>query len=137
MLPIRTEDAIIRPLLRIRDVMERGALYGLAAVPLLGVASLFVGDHHDRTTFLAVAGGLAGAMAAVGILIGLFFWWACEGDVRRCRDWHTVESQAGPVTVAAPVLLRVGVLALVLFPGAFGLYHLVDGAGYDGWLYGD
>ncbi|MEU6474496.1 DUF6336 family protein [Streptomyces massasporeus] len=134
---MRTEDAFIRPLLRIRDVMARGALYGLAAVPLLGMASLCVGDHHDRTTFLAVAGGLAGAMAAVGILIGLFFWWACEGDVRRCRDWHTLEGQAGPVTVAAPVLLRVGVLALVLFPGAFGLHHWVDGAGYDSWLYGD
>ncbi|MEV7068863.1 DUF6336 family protein [Streptomyces collinus] len=47
---MRTEDAIIRPLLRTRDVAARGASYGLAAVPLLGVASLFVGDHHDRTT---------------------------------------------------------------------------------------
>jgi hypothetical protein len=89
--------------------------------PLLGVASLFVGDHHDRTTFLAVAGGFAAAMAVVGILIGLFFWWACAGDIRRCRDWRTVRGQAGPVTVAAPVLLRIGVLALVLFPGALGL----------------
>jgi hypothetical protein len=134
---MRTEDAIIRPLLRIRDVAARGALYGLAAVPLLEAASLFVGDHHGRTTFLAVTGGFAAAVAVVGILIGLFFWWACGGDIRRCRDWHTVRGQAGPVTVAAPVLLRIGVLALVLFPGAFGLYHLVDGAGYDSWLYGD
>ncbi|MGW0476249.1 DUF6336 family protein [Streptomyces coeruleorubidus] len=38
---------------------------------------------------------------------------------------------------AAPVLLRVGVLALVLFPGAFGLHYLVDGAEYGSWLYGD
>lgn len=133
---MRTEDAIIRPLLRIRDVAARGALYGLAAVPLLGAASLSV-DHHDRTTFLAVAGGFAAAVAVVGILIGLFFWWACGGDIRRCRDWRTVRGQAGPVTVAAPVLLRIGMLALVLFPGAFGLYHLVDGAGYDSRLYGD
>ncbi|GGR60069.1 DUF6336 family protein [Streptomyces griseomycini] len=106
-------------------------------MPLLGAASLFVGDHHDRMTFLAVAGGFAAAVAVVGILIGPFFWWACGGDIRRCRDWRTVRGQAGPVTVAAPVLLRIGVLALVLFPGAFGLYHLVDGAGYDSWLYGD
>ncbi|MEU4490019.1 DUF6336 family protein [Streptomyces purpurascens] len=134
---MRTEDAITRPLLRIRDVAARGALYGLAAVPLLGVASLSFGDHHDRTTFLAVAGGFAAAMAAVGILIGLFFWWACGGDIRRCRDWRTVKGQAGPVTVAAPVLLRVGVLALVLCPGAFGLHFLVDGAEYSSWLYGD
>ncbi|MEU3895193.1 DUF6336 family protein [Streptomyces sp. NPDC045251] len=134
---MRTEDAIIQPLLRSRDVAARGALYGVAAVPLLGAASLFVGDHHDRTTFLAVIGGFAAAMAVVGILVGLFFWWACGGDIRRCRDWRTIRGQAGPVTVAAPVVLRIGVLALVLFSGAFGLYHLVDGAGYDSWLYGD
>ncbi|MET9760059.1 DUF6336 family protein [Streptomyces sp. NPDC006372] len=133
---MRTEDAVIRPLLRIRDVAARGALYGLAAVPLLGVVSLFVGDHHDRTTFLGVVGLFAAFTAVVGILIGLFFWWACGGDIRRCRDWHTVTGQAGPVTVAAPVLLRIGVLALVLFPGAFGLHHLVDSAAYDSWLYG-
>jgi hypothetical protein len=134
---MRTEDAIIRPLLRIRDVAARGALYGLAAVPLFGVASLFFGDHHDRTTFLAVVGLFAAAMAVVGILIGLFFWWACGGDIRRCRDWHTVSGQAGPVTVAAPVLLRIGVLSMVLLPGAFGLHHLVDSAEYDSWLYGN
>jgi hypothetical protein len=93
--------------------------------------------HHDRTTFLGVVGLFAAFTAVVGMLIGLFFWWACGGDIRRCRDWHTVTGQAGPVTVAAPVLLRLGVLALVLFPGAFGLHHLVDGAAYDSWLYGD
>ncbi|MFF8934575.1 DUF6336 family protein [Streptomyces paradoxus] len=114
---MRTEDAIIRPLLRIRDVVARGALYGLAAVPLLGVASLFVGDHHDRRAFLGVVGLLAAFVAVMGILLGFFFWWTCEGDIRRCRDWHTVTGQAGPITVAAPVLLRVGVLALVLLPG--------------------
>lgn len=133
---MRTEDAIIRPLLRIRDVAARGGLYGLAAVPLVGVASLFVGDHHDRRTFLGVVGLVAAFIAVVGILLGLFFWWTCEGDVRRCRDWHTVTGQAGPVLVAAPVLLRAGVLALVLCPGAFGLHYLVDGAEYGSWLYG-
>lgn len=59
------------------------------------------------------------------------------GDIRRCRDWHTVTGKAGPVTVAAPVLLRVGVLALVLFPGVFGLHFLVDGIEYGSWLYGN
>ncbi|MDG9711344.1 DUF6336 family protein [Streptomyces sp. DH10] len=134
---MRTEDAIIRPLLRIREVAAHGALYGLAAVPLLGVASLFVGDHHDRRTFLGVVGLFAVFVAVVGILLGLFFWWTCGGDIRRCRDWRTVRGQAGPVTVAAPVLLRIGVLALVLFPGAFGLHFLVDGAEYGSWLYGN
>lgn len=134
---MRTEDAITRPMLRIRDVAARGALYGLAAVPLLGMASLFVGDHHDRRTFLGVVGLVAAFIAVVGILLGLVFWSACGGDIRRCRDWHTVTGQAGPITVAAPVLLRVGALALVLCPGAFGLHFLVDGAEYGSWLYGD
>ncbi|MFH8902755.1 DUF6336 family protein [Streptomyces coeruleorubidus] len=40
------------------DVAARRALCGLAAVPLLGVASLFVGDHYDRRTFLAVVARL-------------------------------------------------------------------------------
>ncbi|KOX02216.1 hypothetical protein ADK65_08510 [Streptomyces sp. NRRL B-1140] len=133
---MRTEDPIIQPLLRIRDVAARGALYGLAAVPLLGVASLFVGDHNDRRTFLGVVGLLAAFLVGVGILLGLFFWWACRPDIRRCRDWHTVTGQGGPITVAAPVLLRVGVSALVLLPGAFGLHFLVEGAEYGSWLYG-
>ncbi|MEU3891889.1 DUF6336 family protein [Streptomyces sp. NPDC029041] len=63
-------------------------------------------------------------------------WRTCGPDIRRCRDWHTVTGQAGPITVAAPVLLRVGVSALVLLPGAFGLHFLVDGAEYGSWLYG-
>ncbi|MFF8833464.1 DUF6336 family protein [Streptomyces sp. NPDC015131] len=133
---MHSEAEIVRPLLRLRDVAARGALYGLAAVPLLGAGALFVGDHHDRMTFLAVVGGFSASLAAFGIVIGLFFWWACGGDIRRCRDWRTVRSQSASVTVAAPVLLRLGVLALVLFPGAFGLYHLVDAAGYDSRLYG-
>lgn len=74
---MRTEDAIVGPLLRIRDVAARGALYGLVAVPLLGVASLFVGDHHDRGTFLVVLGLLAAFLTVVGILLWLFFWWTC------------------------------------------------------------
>ncbi|CAL9660798.1 DUF6336 family protein [Streptomyces sp. enrichment culture] len=61
---------------------------------------------------------------------------ACGGDIRRCRDWHTVTGQAGPVTVAAPVLVRAGVLALVLCPGAFGLHFLVDNSEYGGFWYG-
>ncbi|MEV3987494.1 DUF6336 family protein [Streptomyces sp. NPDC049837] len=131
------EDQITQPLLRFRDVVARGALYGLAAVPLLGVASLFVADHHDRMTFLAVVAGFAASLAGTAILFGLFFWWACGGDIRRCRDWRTIKGQSDSLTVAAPVMVRLGVLALVLFPGAVGLYHLVDGAGYGTLLYGD
>jgi hypothetical protein len=28
-------------------------------------------------TFLAVVGGFAASLAAVGIVFGLFFWWTC------------------------------------------------------------
>jgi NhaP-type Na+/H+ or K+/H+ antiporter len=133
---MRAQDEIARPLLRLRDVVARGALAGLAAVPLLGALSLCAGDHHDRETFLAVVGGFAASLAGVGILFGLFLWWASQGDIRRCRDWRTVKNQSDAVTVAAPVMLRLGASALVLFPGAVGLYHLVDEAPYGSWLYG-
>jgi hypothetical protein len=130
------QDEITQPPLRLRGVAARGVLYGLVAVPLLGALSLFVADHYDRMTFLAVVGAFAASLAAVGILFGLFFWWTCGGDIRRCRDWRTVRSQTQAVTIAAPVLVRLGLVALVLFPGAVGLYHLVDSAGYDSWLHG-
>ncbi|QGV77879.1 DUF6336 family protein [Streptomyces ficellus] len=133
---MNSERRITTPPLRLRDVVGRGALYGLVSVPVLGIGSLFVTDHHDRTTFLAVAGGFAASMAAVCLLFGLFFWWTCGGDIRRCRDWRTIKGQTEHLTVAAPVMVRIGVLALVLFPGAFGLYHLVDAAAYDSWLHG-
>ncbi|MEU4466313.1 DUF6336 family protein [Streptomyces sp. NPDC024017] len=64
----------MRPLLRMRDVAACGALYGLAAVPLLGVISLFVGDHHDRRMFPGVVGLAAAFIAVVGTLLELFFW---------------------------------------------------------------
>lgn len=126
---MRTENSIIQPLLRLREVATRGALYGLAAIPLLAVACLCVSDHHDRRTFPGVVGFLAAFMAVTATPVGLLFWWACGGDIRRCRDWHTV-------TVAAPVLVRAGVLALVLCPGVFGLHFLVDNSEYGGFWYG-
>ncbi|RST10172.1 hypothetical protein E2C00_18450 [Streptomyces sp. WAC05374] len=130
------ENEITQPLLRFRDVVARGALYGVAAVPLLGVASLFVADHNDRETFIAVVGGFALSLAAVSSVFGLFLWWASGGDIRRCRDWRTIRGQSESITVAAPVMVRLGVLGLVMFPGAFGLYHLVDAAEYGSVLYG-
>ncbi|MEU8828426.1 DUF6336 family protein [Streptomyces sp. NPDC048636] len=130
------EDGIHLPRLRFRDVVLRGVLYGLAAIPLVAIGSLGVSDHHERMTFLAVTGGFAMVGGGVFTVAGLGLWAACGGDIRRCRDWRTITGQAGSATVAAPVLVRVGVLALVLFPGAFGLYHLVDSADYDSWFHG-
>nr|WP_272923045.1 DUF6336 family protein [Streptomyces sp. SID5464] len=104
---------------------------------MFGVASLFLGGHGGRRMFLAVVGLCAAFIAVVGTLPGLFLWWFRGGEVRRCCDWRTVRGRAGPLSVGAPVLMRVGVPALVLFPGVFGLHYLVGGAGYGSWLYGD
>lgn len=114
----------------------RGALYGRVAVPPLGGVSLFVADHHDRMTFLAVVGAFATSSAVVANLFGLLLQWTRGGDIRRCGDWRTVRGQPDSATVVAPVLVRFGAPALVLFPGAFGLYHLVDAAAYDSRLHG-
>ncbi|NGO10180.1 hypothetical protein G5C60_21955 [Streptomyces sp. HC44] len=124
------------PRLRFKGVVVRGAVQGIAAVALLCVGALFVADHHDRETFLAVVAGFSMVFAGVGIVVGGGFWAACSGDIRRLRDWRTITGQSESVTIVAPVFLRAGVLALVLFPGALGLYHLVDNAAYDSWLYG-
>ncbi|MGY0061667.1 DUF6336 family protein [Streptomyces sp. LZ34] len=54
------------------------------------------------------------------------------------RPWtrRTVTGQTESVTVAAPVLVRCGVVGLVLAPVALWLYGVVDEAAYDSWLYG-
>ncbi|WP_225858714.1 DUF6336 family protein [Streptomyces albicerus] len=133
---VTDEDGVRLPRLRFKDVVVRGAVQGIAAVVLLFVGMFFVADHHDRETFLAVVGGFSAVFAGTGIVFGGFFWAVCAGDIRRWRDWRTITGQTGGVMIMAPVLVRSGVLALVLFPGALGLYHLVDNAAYDSWLYG-
>ncbi|MGY0061674.1 DUF6336 family protein [Streptomyces sp. LZ34] len=130
------ESGIIEPRLRLRDVLLRGALYGLAAVPVLMVAMWFVADHHDRMEFLAVAGGLSLVFGGGFLLFGFFFWSVCGGDIRRWRDWRTVTGQTEGVTIVAPAMVRCGVVGLVLAPVAIWLYGVVDEAAYDSWLYG-
>ncbi|WP_461020639.1 DUF6336 family protein [Streptomyces daliensis] len=132
----KDEDGVRLPRLRFREVVVRGAVQGVAAVVPLAVSMFFVTDHHDRETFLAVVAGFAMVFAGVGIVFGIFFWTACGGDIRRWRDIRTITGQYEAVTIMAPALVRAGVLALVLFPCALGLYHLVDAAAYDSWLYG-
>ncbi|MEU0368660.1 DUF6336 family protein [Streptomyces sp. NPDC006283] len=134
--PTTDEDGVRLPRLRFKDVVVRGAVHGVAAVVLLAVGSLLVADHHDRETFVAVIGGFSMVGAGVCLVFGGFFWAVSGRDVRRWRDWRTIKGQTEGVTVMGPALVRTGVLALVLFPGAYGLYHLIDIAPYDSFLYG-
>ncbi|MFD0415261.1 DUF6336 family protein [Streptomyces sp. NPDC127108] len=132
----RDEDGVLLPRLRFLNVLVRGTLYGVAGnvVPLVGLG--LVEDHAERRTFLAVVSGLGLIAGAFCLLVGLFFWSACGSDVRRWRDLRTITGQTEAVTVMAPALVRLGMTGLLLFPGAYGLYHLVDNAAYDSWLYG-
>jgi hypothetical protein len=108
----------------------RGAAYGIAAIVVLAGAMPLVTDHHDREMFLSVVAGLSAVLAGVGIVVGAFFRAVCSGDIRRRRDWRTLAGRADAVTIMAPALVRTGVLTLVLFPGALGLYHVVDAVAY-------
>ncbi|PZT69533.1 hypothetical protein DN402_23565 [Streptomyces sp. SW4] len=132
----RDEEGVLLPRLRLRDVLLRGVLFGLGAVVVMTVAALCVRDHHDREEFLAVVGGLCLVCGGALLLIGLFFWSACSGDIRRWRDWRTVTGQFEAPTVVAPALVRLGTLALVVAPAALGLYDLVDQADHGSWLHG-
>lgn len=129
-------NGISQPRLRLRDVLGRGVLYGLAAIAVLVIAMWCVSDHHDREEFLAVVGGMALVFGGVFFLFGAFFWWMCFGDIRRWRDWRSVTGRYEGITIMAPAMVRCGVTALVLAPAAMGLYGLVDEAAYDSWLYG-
>lgn len=131
------EDGVLAPRLRLGEVVLRGALFGLCAVPVVSVPMLFVSDHSDRVDFLGVVGILSLLSAGVFLFVGRFFWLVCMGDIRRCRDWRTVTGQSSAPTVAAPVLARLGTLVLVLGPAALGLSDLVDRASFDSWLYVD
>ncbi|MFD7501110.1 DUF6336 family protein [Streptomyces sp. NPDC059850] len=127
---------IIEPRLRIRDVLLRGALHGLASIVVLLIAMWCVGDHNDREEFLAVVGGIALVFGGVFALFGAFLWACCRGDIRRWRDVRSVTSQYEGATIMAPAMVRCGVMALVLAPAAMGLYGVVDEAAYGSWLYG-
>ncbi|MFJ8085884.1 DUF6336 family protein [Streptomyces sp. NPDC096205] len=131
----RDDEGVLSPRLRLGNVVLRGAMFGAVGAVVAAMAALVVGDHHDRMEFLAVVGGLCLVGGGFFLLIGLYFWSACGGDIRRVRDWRSVTSQFDGPTLVAPVLVRLGALALVVAPAAFGLYDLVDGASYGSWLY--
>ncbi|MEV7886705.1 DUF6336 family protein [Streptomyces sp. NPDC002817] len=130
------EDGVRMPRLRLRDVVRRGALFGLGAAAVLTVGMLFIADNHDRTEFLSVVGGISLVLALVQLVFGALLWAVAGGDVRRWRDAKTVTRQTGAVSIMAPTCVRLGMAGLILAPIAIGLYNLVDQAAYDSWLHG-
>ncbi|MFI0820563.1 DUF6336 family protein [Streptomyces sp. NPDC021098] len=130
------ERGITQPRLRVRDVLLRGALYGLASIVVLLIAMWRVGDHSDREEFLAGAGRIALALGGAFVVCGAFLWVCCRGDIRRWRDFRSLTSEYEGATILAPAMSRWGVTALVLGLAAFGLYGVVDQAAYGSWLYG-
>ncbi|MGA4858998.1 DUF6336 family protein [Streptomyces koyangensis] len=122
---------VIEPRLTLRQVIVRGALYGVASVIVCAVVALCVPGHEDRVSFLYRTGFVAVVCAVVFLLYGVGFW---QGDdIRRLRDWRTAEGTLGTYAVMVPAIVRCGVLALVLAPGAFGLANLAQVLG--GWIY--
>ncbi|MGR3934353.1 DUF6336 family protein [Streptomyces sp. BRA346] len=130
------ERRIIEPRLRVRDVLLRGALHGLASIVVLLIAMWCVGDHNDREEFIAVVGGFALVFGGVFVVFGALFWACSGGDIRRWRDFRSITSQWEGITIMAPAMVRCGVMALVLAPAAYWLYGLVDEAAIGSWLYG-
>ncbi|MFJ6682620.1 DUF6336 family protein [Streptomyces werraensis] len=128
-------EGVRLPRLRPAEVARRGVVFGLLGVVPLMLVTLSISDHSDREEFLAVFSGL-GFFGAIFLVIGAGFWWLSKEDIRRLRDWSTITTQAASVTIIGPTFLRSGLCLLVLGAASFGLYHLVDAAPYDSWLYG-
>ncbi|MBB6080984.1 DUF6336 family protein [Streptomyces paradoxus] len=128
------DDRVITPRLRLNGVVWRGALFGLLGTVPLAVTALCIADHHNRQEFLCIVSGL-GLFGACSFVVGARFWWASGGDIRRWRDWRTINGQTAAVTVVGPLAKRLGMLLIVLGVAALGLYHLVHAAPYGSWLH--
>ncbi|CAL9348043.1 DUF6336 family protein [Streptomyces sp. enrichment culture] len=132
----RDDDGVLVPRMRLGNVLLRGLVYGAGGAVLSAVGMLFFGDHSDRMDYLVAVAALS-LVVGGELVIGLFFWAMCAGDIRRIRDWRTIRGQFDSVNVAAPVLVRLGAFGLVVLAASYGLYHVVDDAPFDSWLYGD
>jgi hypothetical protein len=130
----RDGEGVLVPRLRLGNVLLRGAMFGVVGAVALAMAMLFIGDHSERMDFLIGAGVLSFILGGQ-LVFGLWFWPLCRDDIRRVRDWRTIKSQFESVNVTAPVLVRLGTTGVVVLAASFGLYHLVDNAPYDSWLY--
>lgn len=127
------QDGVILPRLRPADVARRGVALGLLGVVPLVVAALSISGHSDRREFLAVVGGVVGLFGACLLVVGVGFWWASAGDIRRVRDWRTITTQGAAVTLVGPLFLRSGLCLLVFGAAALGLDQLVAAAPYGSW----
>jgi hypothetical protein len=127
---------VIEPRLRLTGVLLRGALFGVAAVPLVAAVTLVIGDHEARLTFTAVTAGFSLIGSIVFGLIGGFYWLCSRGDIRRWRDWRTLRGRYAGVSVLGPTLLRLAAVGLPLAAGALLLYAAVDAGSAPAWLSG-
>ncbi|GAA2076202.1 hypothetical protein GCM10009801_31470 [Streptomyces albiaxialis] len=112
--------------LRFWGVLGRGALYGLAAVPVTALVA-YVLRGEQRISFLLVASGAGLLGGAICLALGGFLW--IPGEARRWREWRALlsEGQYEGLTVLAPTMVRVGAVGLVLGPFAYGLHGLAGG----------
>jgi hypothetical protein len=114
------------PPLRLRDVILRGATYGVVLTALV-LAVTVVADGSERLDGLAIVSGVAGITAVCALPLGAFYWWASGTDRRRLREWREVPTgRSGAVHLTGPLFLRLGTTASVLCVGALVLYRLVD-----------
>ncbi|MFI1223128.1 MULTISPECIES: DUF6336 family protein [unclassified Streptomyces] len=132
----RDANEVLEPRLRLRDVVVRGAAYGVGAAVCLVVATFVLREHDARVDLLEATTFLGLLTGTVFLVIGLFFWASSSGDVLRWRDFFTTSGPHEVVSIAGPALVRAGVFLLAPVPFAFGLGELVASAAYGSWLWG-
>jgi hypothetical protein len=132
---VRGQLGVLEPRLRYWRVLMSGALYGLLAVVAAGLSMLLIDEREARLTVLAVTGGISLIGSLVVLPLGSFYWLCCAGDVRRWRDWKTLEkTRSAVLAILAPQLVRLGAWAATLAGGALWLYGQVDQASYGSWV---
>jgi hypothetical protein len=126
-------------MLRLRDVLARGAAYGLGAA-FAGTLAVALGggltSHADRAAFLHGLGVLGSVLAGVFGPVGAFLWACCLGDLRRWRDLRTLRGRYDGVSVVAPTLLRVAAAAAAAGAAGWLALAVVDAAPGLALLYG-
>ncbi|PCG81605.1 hypothetical protein CIB93_34565 [Streptomyces sp. WZ.A104] len=132
----RGGSGVLEPRLRLGGVAVRGAAYGAGAAICVTVATFALGEHEDRVDLLDATAFLGLVTGSVLLVTGLFFWACSGGEVLRWRDFFTTRAPDEVVAIAAPSLVRVGLLLLVPVPVALGLGEIVASAARGSWLGG-